>query len=213
MQFPDPLINQYAETHSTPEAEILAELNRETHLKMLMPQMLSGHLQGNILKMFSRMIKPYGILEIGTFTGYSSICLASGLAHDGFLITIDINEELKLMAEKYFEKAGLQHKIEMRTGDATEIIPTLKDNFDLVFIDADKLNYSNYYDLVFDKVNPGGFILADNVLWSGKVLEQNTGNDKDTQAIKDFNKKVLNDNRVESVILPVRDGINVIWKK
>jgi caffeoyl-CoA O-methyltransferase len=211
MEFPHPDINRYAEQHSSPETDVLKRLNRETHLNALMPQMLSGHLQGNVLKMISRMLRPRRVLEIGTYTGYAAICLADGLVDDGKLITIDINEELRDMVLKHVTEAGLQNKINALVGNALEIIPTLTDTFDLVFIDADKINYANYYDLVIDKVRPGGFIIADNVLWSGKVLDDKK--DKDTQAIDAFNKKVINDPRVETTLLAVRDGLMLIWKK
>lgn len=176
-----------------------------------MPQMLSGHLQGSVLKMISRMIRPRRVLEIGTFTGYAAICLANGLVEDGKLITIDVNEELHDMVTRYVSEAGLGKKINALVGDAMRIIPTLDETFDLVFIDADKINYANYYDLVLDNVRPGGFIIADNVLWSGKVLDNKK--DKDTQAIDAFNKKVYSDSRVETTLLPVRDGLMLIWKK
>ena len=203
-------IEQYIEQHSTTEGKILQELNRETHLKIQMPQMLSGHLQGQFLEMITTMLRPTRILEIGTYTGYSGICLAQGLTDDGLLYTIDVNEELEPMVEKYFERAGLTQKVKQLIGDAREIIPTLNETFDLVFIDADKINYQTYYDLVFDKVRIGGYIIADNVLWSGKVLNENK--DKDTLAIDGYNKKVLADKRVETFILPLRDGLNIARK-
>jgi len=203
-------IEQYIEKHSSPEETLLSELNRETHVKVQMPQMLSGHLQGQFLEMFSRMLQPKRILEIGTYTGYSGLCLAKGLTEDGLLYTIDINEELQPMVEQYFNKAGLTNQVKQLIGDARQIIPELKETFDLVFIDADKINYSTYYDLVFDKVRTGGYIVADNVLWSGKVLEEKK--DKDTLAIDNYNKKVVADKRVESYILPLRDGLNIARK-
>ncbi len=193
-------LTRYIENHTSPEDEVLKALNRETHIKVQMPQMLSGHVQGKVLSMFSYMIQPKNILEIGTFTGYSAICLAAGLQENGKLVTLDINDELEEMVRKYFAQAGLENKI-----------PTLDLTFDIVFIDADKQNYSRYYDLVFDKVRKGGFILADNVLWSGKVVEENA--DKDTRALIDFNTKIHADDRVENVLFPVRDGIMAIRKK
>lgn len=210
MEFIDESIQNYCEKYSNPEDNVLQELSRETHLKVLTPRMLSGHLQGNILSAISYMIRPKNILEIGTYTGYSAICMAKGLQEDGKLITIDVNEELEEMCNRYFEKAGMQDKIQQIIGNATEIIPKLNETFDLVFIDADKANYSIYFDQVIDKMSIGGFIMADNVLWSGKIL--NEKKDKQTQALHDFNKKALESDRVENVILPVRDGIHLIRK-
>lgn len=213
MDFLDPVVEQYVLTHSQAEPELLMRLNRETNMKVLMPRMLSGHLQGRVLSMFSRMIKPKRILEVGTYTGYSALCLAEGLADGGNLITIDINAELEKMVRKYFAEANVADKIDYRIGDAMKIIPEIKEQLDLVFIDADKENYSNYYDQVFEKVNKGGFIIADNVLWSGKVMMDETMMDKDTKAICEFNKKVHADTRVEHVLFPVRDGLMVVRKK
>ncbi|HYC84099.1 MAG TPA: class I SAM-dependent methyltransferase [Chryseosolibacter sp.] len=210
MDIIDPGLQRYAEHHTTDEPEVLRTINRETYAKVLMPRMLSGHLQGRVLSMISQMIKPKTILEIGTYTGYSAICLAEGLQPGGRLITIDINEELEDQVRKYFTQAGVAEKIDYRIGRAAEIIPTLEGNFDLVFIDADKENYGRYYDLVIEHVNLNGFILADNVLWSGKVLNQNP--DKDTRAIIEFNKKIHADKRVENVLLPIRDGIMLMRK-
>ncbi|UKJ07432.1 O-methyltransferase [Solitalea lacus] len=204
-------INAYIEAHTDIEPEILALLNRETHLKVLLPRMLSGNFQGRTLSMLSKMIQPKRILELGTYTGYSAICLAEGLEPDGKLTTIDINEELEPFVRSFFDKAGVTDKIEYLIGNGTEIIPTLTDEFDLVFIDADKKNNGTYYDLIFDKVKPGGFILVDNVLWSGKVIDENP--DKDTKVILAFNEKVQQDSRVENVLLPIRDGVLLIRKK
>lgn len=206
---PEP-INKYIEEFSSAEDKVLSQLTRETHLKVQMPQMLSGHIQGKFLEFISRMMKPEKILEIGTFTGYSAICLAKGLSPNGLLHTIDINEELQPIIEKHISIAGLQSKIVLHTGDAIQIIPTLKETFDLVFIDADKQNYSNYFDLVVDKVKAGGLIIADNVLWSGKVVEEK--HDKDTASLHAYNQKVLADSRVENFILPLRDGLNIARK-
>jgi predicted O-methyltransferase YrrM len=203
-------IEKYIEERSAPEKDVLKELSRETHVKVQMPQMLSGHLQGQFLSMVSRMIKPKRILEIGTFTGYSAICLAEGLDNDGMLYTIDVNEELEPMVSTYINKAGLGGRVKQLVGDARNIIPSINELFDLVFIDADKLNYSVYYDLVFDKVRPGGYIIADNVLWSGKVI--NEKKDKDTLAIDAYNIKVATDTRVQNYILPLRDGLNIAQK-
>lgn len=211
-EFFDPAIEQYVHDHTKPEPVVLQQLNRETYQKVLLPRMLSGHLQGRVLSMISHMIRPQLALEIGTYTGYSGICLAEGLSENGKLISIDINEELELMVREYFERAGFDSKIDYRIGNAVNIIPDLQGPFDLVFIDADKENYLKYYNLVFDKVRQGGFIIADNVLWSGKVLQKQKV-DKDTKAIIDFNSFVQNDSRVENVLLPVRDGLMVVRKK
>ena len=199
---------RYAEEHTSPESDLLKKINRDTHAHVLMPRMLSGHLQGRVLAMISHMVRPHRILEIGTYTGYSALCMAEGLAQGGKIITIDINEELEQKVRGHFQ--SWEDKVEYRIGNALQIIPTLNDVFDLVFIDADKNNYSNYFDLVIDKVRPGGYILADNVLWSGKVLNKNP--DADTRAILAFNEKILNDSRVENVLLPIRDGIMMIRK-
>jgi len=201
---------QYSEEHTTLESELLKKINRDTHTEVSKPRMLSGHLQGRVLAMISRMINPAVILEIGTYTGYSAICLAEGLSSNGKLITLDINEELEDRVRAYFKEAGLETVIDFQVGNALHIIPTLTSIFDLVFIDADKENYSNYFDLIFDKVAVGGFILADNVLWSGKVLDPKP--DKDTRAILEFNRKIQNDERVENILLPVRDGVMLIRK-
>ncbi|HMI65254.1 MAG TPA: O-methyltransferase [Cyclobacteriaceae bacterium] len=201
---------QYSEEHTTLESELLKKINRDTHSEVTKPRMLSGHLQGRVLAMISRMINPAMILEIGTYTGYSAICLAEGLSSNGKLITLDINEELEDRVRTYIKEAGLETVIDFQVGNALHIIPTLTSIFDLVFIDADKENYSNYFDLIFDKVAVGGFILADNVLWSGKVLDPKP--DKDTRAILEFNRKIQNDERVENILLPVRDGVMLIRK-
>jgi len=197
----------YAEDHTSPESAVLKNLNRETNANVLMPRMLSGHLQGRLLSMFSQMVQPKRVLEIGTYTGYSAICLSEGLTEGGMLHTIDNNEELKSMATKYFKLAGCDHKIKLHTGDAMKIIPTLNETWDIVFIDADKKNYSGYYDMVISQTRKGGFIIADNVLWSGKVLENREEMDSDTKSIHDFNHKIHIDDGVESVLLPVRDGL------
>lgn len=210
MDIIDPKLQQYAERHTTQERPELAKINRETHAKVLMPRMLSGQLQGRLLSMISHMIRPRYVLEIGTYTGYAAICMAEGLREGGKVITIDINEELEDMIKRNIESAGFTSSIDFRLGDAGAIIPSLDVMFDLVFIDADKENYSRYLDLVTDKVQPGGFILADNVLWSGKVLSEKP--DKDTRAILEFNRKVHEDPRFENVLLPVRDGIMLIRK-
>lgn len=214
MEFIEEELQQYCEEHTSPETEVLKKLNRETHAKIMMPRMLSGHIQGRTLAMFSQMLRPENILEIGTYTGYSGICLAEGLTENGTLHTIDINDELEDFVRGYFKEAGIENKVNYLLGNALEIIPTLNVTFDLVFIDADKINYANYYDLVIDKVRAGGFIIADNVLWSGKVLEKYRKKlDKDTEALLAFNQKVQQDERVENVLLPIRDGLLVMRKK
>ena len=210
MDILDKELQRYSEEHSSCETELLKKINRETHARILSPRMMSGHLQGRLLAMISRMVKPRTILEIGTYTGYSAICLAEGLSAGCKLITLDINKELQGRVRGYFKEAGLENRVDYRIGNALQIIPTLDLFFDLVFIDADKENYSNYFDLVVDKVPAGGFILADNVLWSGKVLYARP--DKDTRAILDFNDKVQHDPRIENILLPVRDGMMVMRK-
>jgi predicted O-methyltransferase YrrM len=210
MDFIPPFIQKYSEDHTSPESDLLKVIDRETNARVLMPRMLSGHMQGRILSMISRMVNPTSVLEIGTYTGYSAICLAEGLKHGGKLITIDINEELESTVRSYFSRSPFSNVIDYKIGNALQIIPTLKGNFDLVFIDADKENYARYYDLVINHVPLGGYILADNVLWSGKVLDAKP--DKDTRAIIEFNRKVNEDVRVENVMLPVRDGIMVMRK-
>lgn len=212
MKFLPKKIEHYAESFSSPESEVLAELNRETHLNIMIPQMLSGHIQGNFLKMISFMLGAKRILEVGTYTGYSAICLAEGMAKDGLLHTIDINEELEEIVSKYIKKAGLENQIKQHIGAALDIIPTLNETYDLVFLDADKINYANYYDMVFDSVRPGGFIIADNVLWSGKVAEEIKPNDKDTKALHAYNQKIQDDPRVENYLIPIRDGLMVARK-
>ena len=213
MDFIDKKIENYALEHSQIESDVLKKLNRETYAKVIQPRMLSGHMQGNLLSMFCKMIQPKQILEIGTYTGYSAICLAQGLQENGKLHTIDINEELETMVRSFIDEAGLANKINYYIGDALKIIPTIKETLDIVFIDADKKNYSAYYDMVFDKVRSGGYIIADNVLWSGKVLDEADSMDGDTKAIDLFNKKVHADSRVEHMLLPVRDGLMIARKK
>jgi caffeoyl-CoA O-methyltransferase len=209
-----PELLAYVEQHTSPEPALLQKLNRETHLKVLRPRMLSGHLQGRVLAMVSHMLRPRQILEIGTYTGYSALCLAEGLHPEGTLHTIDVNEELEEMVRAYFAQAGLTDRIRYYLGQALAVVPTITETFDLVFIDADKANYTHYYDLVIDRVRPGGFILADNVLWSGKVVaEPGQKMDKETEAILDFNRKVQEDERVENVLLPIRDGLMAMRRK
>ncbi len=213
MELLSPELQSYVEAHTSPETPLLQKLNRETNAKVLMPRMLSGHIQGQLLSILSSMIRPKQILEIGTYTGYSAICLASGLDAAGTLHTIDINDELTPMVKQYIADAGLTSRIKVYTGNALQVIPSINEKFDLVFIDADKINYSAYYDLVFDKVKAGGFMIADNVLWSGKVLDQPKDMDADTKAIVAFNKKIHADERVEHLLLPVRDGLMITRKK
>lgn len=206
-------LDKYVISHSTEEEKILQELDRATHLQVLRSRMLSGHEQGMLLYFMVRMLKPRRILELGTYTGYSAISMARGLEDGGELISIDKNDELYPLAQQFVEKANLQDKIQLLSGDAKTVIPTLDDTFDFVFIDADKREYTDYYNLIFSKVKSGGFILADNVLWDGKVLEDIPDTDAQTQGILAFNEFIKNDYRVENLILPLRDGLNIIRKK
>lgn len=212
MEFLPEKIDEYSGEYTAAESDTLAGLSRETHLKILSPRMLSGHLQGRFLSMLSHLMRPKYILEIGTYTGYSALCMAEGLTEDGKLITIDRNEELETILDKYVGQSEYADKIDIRFGHAAEIIPELDDEIDLVFIDADKPNYGVYFDLVIDKVRKGGLILADNVLWSGKVAEPIKPSDKSTVAIHAFNQKVHADPRVENVLIPIRDGIMALRK-
>jgi caffeoyl-CoA O-methyltransferase len=212
MEFISPELDQYVCAHSENEPEVLRELNRKTHLSVLQPRMLSGHFQGRVLSMLSHMIRPRRVLEIGTYTGYSALSFAEGLTDDGKVITIDVNEELEDLVREYIAKAGMNEKIDYRIGDAAQIIPELNETFDIVFIDADKKNYCNYYNLVFDMVQPGGYIIADNVLWSGKVLDDYEKLDRETRIIMDYNRMVHEDSRVQEVLLPIRDGLMVARK-
>jgi caffeoyl-CoA O-methyltransferase len=211
MDFLPASISHYAEVHTTPESDLLKTLNRETHLKTLQPRMLSGHLQGRLLSFISKSQRPRRILEIGTFTGYATLCLAEGLTDDGILYTIEANDELKPMIEKYFHQAPQAHQLRLIIGNALEIIPTLDELFDIVFIDAGKRDYPAYFDLVIHKVVSGGIIIADNILWSGKVTLDNK--DIDTQIIDAFNKKMRADTRLECILLPIRDGLMMMRKK
>ena len=212
MEFIEEELARYVEEHSQPESELLQRINRETHLEVLRPRMLSGHLQGRVLSMLSKMIRPKSVLEIGTYTGYSALCIAEGLAEGGKIITIDKNEELEARVRQYVKESPYGQQIELRIGDALEILPTLEEDFDLVFIDADKANYLNYFNLVIDRLHSGAYLIADNVLWSGKVIEQVEEGDVDTHALIEFNKAMQNDNRVENVLFPIRDGLMVIRK-
>ncbi len=213
MQFLDPALDAYSTSHSAKESELLTELSRETHLKTTMPRMLSGHLQGRFLSLLSKLVQPEVILEIGTFTGYAALCLAEGLKTNGKLITLDTNDETSSIAKKYFAKSEYASQIELINADATQEIPKINETFDLVFIDADKENYSNYFDMIIGKMRKGGLIIADNVLWSGKVLQPIKANDTETIAITSFNEKVCADDRVEQLLLPVRDGLMILRVK
>ena len=204
-------LTEYAERFTSDESDVLRELREHCYAHYEDSSMLSGFVQGRILSMFSRMIKPLVVLEIGTYLGYSALCFAEGLADGGKVITLDVNEETNRVARSFVERTEYRDRIQFHLGNAIEIIPALPESFDLVFIDADKPNYSNYYNLVFDRVTPGGFIIADNVLWSGKVLEDEK--DENTQALHDFNIMVLADDRVSNVLLPIRDGLMVVCKR
>ena len=205
-------LTKYLESHCDPESELLKQISRETHLKVSMPRMLSGHYQGRLLSMLSKMCGPGRILEIGTYTGYATLCLAEGLAEKGLIHTIDINKELEDMVRASFNSSPLKDKIIYHIGDARDIIPGLNEQFDLVFIDADKKNNETYYKLIINKLRPGGIIIVDNVLWSGKVLDQKK-NDQNTSLISKFNEMVRSDPRVEKLILQVRDGLFIIRKR
>ena len=205
-------VNAFAENYTSPENDVLHRLHRETYLKVEQPHMLSGHLQGQYLSMVSHMVRPRRILEIGTYTGYSAICLAQGLTADGLLYTLDINEEREEMCKRYFKEAGLEQKIQLRIGKAADIIPQLQETFDLVFIDADKQGYDQYYDLVWDKLRPGGLILADNVLYHGEVLQEEQQQSANAKAMVRFCEKVRADNRATQLLLTIRDGLLMIRK-
>jgi caffeoyl-CoA O-methyltransferase len=213
MKFLPEEIELYSEAHTDPENELLKSLNRNTHANVLNPRMLSGHIQGRFLSLISKMVNPDRILEIGTYTGYSALCLCEGLRPHGKLITIDINEELETFTRSYFDQSHFADQIDYRIGNAVDIIPELEDTFDMVFIDADKKNYSTYFEICLNKIRKGGFILADNVLWSGKVINTDLPKiDRDTQAMLDFNKKVHEDSRVSNLLLPIRDGLMILQK-
>lgn len=214
MHFISEKLDDYVVAHSQSEPKLLQQLNRETYQKILQPRMLSGHYQGRLLSMLSKLIRPQTILEIGTYTGYSALCLAEGMQESGELHTIDINEELFDFQRKYFDKSGYGNHIHQHLGNALDIIPKLETNFDLVFIDADKENYSNYFNCIIDKLNSGGVILSDNVLWSGKVLETVfQKDDTSTPALIAYNKILNTDDRIETVLLPIRDGLTISRKK
>lgn len=209
MHFLSPILESYIANSSENEPELLQELTRETHLKVIQPRMITGHFQGRVLSMLSKIINPNYILEIGTYTGYSALCLAEGLQKEGELHTIEVNEELHQMQRKYFDKSGFGSQIKQHIGDALEIIPSLNQTFDLVFIDAQKVNYDAYFEAVVQKTKPGSVILSDNVLWSGKVVEPLQKSDKATEALLEYNQKLKEDPRVETVLLPIRDGLTL----
>lgn len=209
MHFLSEELENYAAQHTEDEPLLLQELNKRTHLNVLQPRMISGHFQGRFLSLLSKMVQPRTILEIGTYTGYATLCLAEGLHPEGVLHTIDIKEELTDLQREFFDRSGYGSQIVQHLGKATDIIPSLDTTFDLVFIDADKQNYAHYFDLVIEKMNRGGIILSDNVLWSGKVVEEVKHNDKHTQALMAYNQKIKDDPRVETVLLPIRDGITL----
>lgn len=213
MNFLPPNIEKYADQHTSAESDLLNELERQTHIKILQPRMLSGHLQGRFLSMISKMIQPEHILEIGTYTGYSALCLAEGLDNNGTLTTIEIDPEIAEFADNYFQKSSYSSQIDLKVGNALEIIPVLSPKFDLIFIDADKTNYLNYLELVYPKINKGGYLIADNVLWSGKVTEPVDNKDFDTQILIEFNSSIQNDTRWENILLPIRDGLMIARKK
>ena len=210
MEFLPEIISSYSLENTEKEPKLLSELNRETWANVMIPRMLSGHLQGRVLSMISKMIHPTNIIEVGTYTGYSALCMAEGLKENGKIHTLDINEEYTSVAKKYFDKSDYKENIIQHIGNAVDVIPQLNDKFQLAFLDADKENYSNYFDLIINKMDIGGYVIADNVLWSGKVTEENK--DEETMALHNYNKKVLSDKRVETVLLPVRDGLNISRK-
>ncbi|WP_282144175.1 O-methyltransferase [Cellulophaga baltica] len=209
MHFLSPLLENYITDHSQSEPKVLQELTKETHLKVIQPRMITGHFQGRALSLLSKIINPQTILEIGTYTGYSAICLAEGLQKNGTLHTIDVNEELVEMQRTYFDKSGFGSQIIQHTGDALKLIPDMDETFDLIFIDAEKASYDHYFETVLKKTRPGSVILSDNVLWSGKVVEPLQPKDKVTKILLDYNKKLKEDPRVETVLLPIRDGLTL----
>ena len=213
MEFITKDLSDYCENNTSAETDILAQLNRETHLKVVSPRMLSGHLQGRFLSFISKLQQPKLVVEIGTYTGYSALCLAEGLAENGKLISIDVNEETSTFAKSFISKTEYANKIDLVLADAKDYIPTIKESIDLVFIDADKKNYLNYYHLVIDKLNKGGLIIADNVLWSGKITMSESAMDKETLTLHQFNQFVQQDSRAENMLLPIRDGLMVVRKK
>lgn len=207
-----PELDRYAADHTSPEPPLLTALNRETHLRVLYPRMLSGAYQGRLLAMLSQLVRPRRVLEIGTYTGYSCLCMAEGLAPDGLIHTLELNEEREAQIFPYLEKAGIRDRVHVHFGNALEIIPTLDETWDLVFLDADKQHYVTYYEQVLPRLRPGGLLLADNVLWSGRIMEENP-TDKELRGLQAFNDHVIQDSRVECVLLPVRDGIMMVRRK
>ena len=212
MEFIDDEIRQYAESHSSAEPELLKKINRETNVNYLFPRMLSGHYQGRLLSIFSSMIRPSSILEIGTYNGYGTICLAEGLRADGIIYTVEINIELEEVIRRNFQEAGITDRVSLYIGNALDVIPGMGSGFDLVYLDADKINYITYFEMLVDRISPGGYIFADNVLWSGKVIN-NSDKDKEAYKLQEFNNYIQADERVENILLPVRDGIMIIRKK
>jgi predicted O-methyltransferase YrrM len=207
-------IEAYILEHIDEESPLLETLNRDAHVKLLYPRMIAGHLQGRLLKMFCRMMRPGRILEIGTYTGYATLCMAEGIADDALVYTVEINDEMQPFTAPYIEKSPYKNKIRMFWGAIEDLFPTFRETFDMVYIDADKRDYCKYYDLVFPHLRPGALILADNTLWSGKVVEASPSpSDRQTLGIRAFNEKIKEDNRIEKVIIPVRDGLTMIWKK
>ena len=209
MHFISEELDQFVCSNTERESDLLDELNRRTNTEILRPRMISGHFQGRVLSMLSHMIKPKSILEIGTYTGYSALCLAEGMAESGELVTIDVNEELQYFSQSFFDRSKYKNQIKSIVGNAMEIIPEMEKKFDLVFIDADKFNYVNYYNAVIDKMNPGGYIIADNVLWSGKVVENYDSLDPDTKVLVDYCNLTQKDERVQNVLFPIRDGLMI----
>lgn len=209
MNFIPEALDDYAVKHTQPEPELLSRLSRETFQKVLQPRMLSGHYQGRLLSIISKIARPKFILEVGTYTGYSALCLAEGLQSNGELHTIDINEELVDLQNKYFKLSGYRDNIHQHLGNALQVIPKLHQTFDLVFMDADKPNYPAYLDLIINKIKPGGILLTDNVLWSGKVIEDLQEDDESTRALLEYNKRIADDSRLETILLPIRDGLSI----
>jgi len=213
MEFLEKNLAEYCENHTSPESELLSKLNRDTHVKVVSSRMLSGHLQGRVLSFISKLQKPTFIVEVGTYTGYSALCLAEGLSENGKLLSIDVNEETSYYAQSFINQSVYKNKIDLVVADAKAVIPDIAEPIDLVFIDADKKNYLSYYHLLIEKLSTGGLIIADNVLWSGKITMPASDMDRETLALHEFNNFIQNDERVENMLLPIRDGLMVIRKK